>query len=59
MDTQGTEFVITRDEIRAIADETGLTPNVVEKDYVLGWLLAAVNANDIFQIPGFLKAEPA
>lgn len=47
MDTQGTEFVITKDEILAVADETGLTPNVVEKDYVLGWLLAAVNANDI------------
>jgi len=34
--------VINKDEIIAIADETGLTPNVVEKDHVLGWLLAAV-----------------
>jgi len=37
--------MISKDEIIAVADETGLTPNVVEKDYVLGWLLAAVNAN--------------
>lgn len=40
--------MITRDEIIATADETGLTPVVVEKDYVLGWLLAAINANDAF-----------
>ncbi|MFV2056736.1 MAG: nucleotidyl transferase AbiEii/AbiGii toxin family protein [Thiohalomonadales bacterium] len=38
--------MINKDEIIAVADETGLTPNVVEKDYVLGWLLAAVNVND-------------
>ncbi|PCJ41092.1 MAG: hypothetical protein COA71_08570 [SAR86 cluster bacterium] len=37
--------MINRDEILTVADETGLTPNVVEKDFVLGWLLAAVNAN--------------
>jgi predicted nucleotidyltransferase component of viral defense system len=29
-----------------LAGETGLRPNVVEKDYVLGWLLAAINANE-------------
>ncbi len=40
--------MITREEIIAVADETGLTPPVVEKDYVLGWLLAAVNAHDVF-----------
>ncbi|WP_101756629.1 nucleotidyl transferase AbiEii/AbiGii toxin family protein [Oceanicoccus sp. KOV_DT_Chl] len=39
--------MITKDEIVSVADETGLTPHVVEKDYVLGWLLAAVNANDV------------
>lgn len=39
--------MITKDEIRRIAGETGLRPDVVEKDYVLGWLLAAVNANAI------------
>lgn len=37
--------MITKDEILSVADETGLTPRVVEKDYVLGWLLAAINAN--------------
>lgn len=37
--------MITKDEILRVADETGLTPRVVEKDYVLGWLLAAVDAN--------------
>ena len=39
--------MIDKDEIMAVADETGLTPNVVEKDYVLGWLLAAVNGNPV------------
>ena len=37
--------MISKDEIITVADETGLTPNVVEKDYVLGWLLAAINEN--------------
>ena len=37
--------MIGKDEIIAVADETGLTPRIVEKDYVLGWLLGAVNAN--------------
>ncbi len=31
----------------AIAGETGLMPIVVEKDYVLGWLLAAINRNSV------------
>ena len=39
--------MISKDEIISMADETGLTPNVVEKDYVLGWLLAAVNMNPV------------
>ena len=38
--------MITRDEMLGVADETGLTPSVVEKDYVLGWLLAAIHEND-------------
>ena len=38
--------MINKDEILTVANETGLTPMVVEKDYVLGWLLSAVNAND-------------
>ncbi len=40
--------MITKDEILRVADETGLTPHVVEKDYVLGWLLAAVHAHSPF-----------
>ncbi len=39
--------MISKDEILAFADDTGLTPNVIEKDYVLGWLLAAVNNNSV------------
>ena len=37
--------MIGKDEILSVADETGLTPAVVEKDYVLGWLLAAIHQN--------------
>ena len=32
--------MIDRQEIMEFAREFGLAPNVVEKDYVLGWLLA-------------------
>ncbi len=34
--------MIGRDEIMTIADQIGLRPQVVEKDYVLGWLLAGI-----------------
>lgn len=37
--------MISKDEILSVADETGLLPSVVEKDYVLGWLLAAIHQN--------------
>ena len=47
--------MISRDEIIAVADETGLTPNVAEKDYVLGWLLAAIDANTILSHSWFFK----
>lgn len=40
--------MISKDEILSVADETGLTPSVVEKDYVLGWLLAAIHQNAVF-----------
>lgn len=40
--------MISKDEILSVADETGLTSAVVEKDYVLGWLLAAINQNEEF-----------
>jgi len=34
--------VIDRRELLAVAANLGLLPNVVEKDYVLGWLLAGI-----------------
>jgi predicted nucleotidyltransferase component of viral defense system len=34
--------VIERREILDVAGELGLQPQVVEKDYVLGWLLAGI-----------------
>jgi len=36
--------MIGRQEILDFAADFGLDPNVVEKDYVLGWLLAAIGA---------------
>jgi predicted nucleotidyltransferase component of viral defense system len=47
--------VITKDEIITVANETGLTPNVVEKDYVLGWLLAAIDANPVLSASWVFK----
>lgn len=40
--------MISKEEILSVADETGLTPSVVEKDYVLGWMLAAIHQNAAF-----------
>lgn len=37
--------MIDRREILESASSLGLLPNVVEKDYVLGWLLAGINAH--------------
>jgi predicted nucleotidyltransferase component of viral defense system len=34
--------VIDKREILAVAQQTSLTPHVVEKDYVLGWILAGI-----------------
>jgi len=34
--------MIDRRELLAAAGNLGLLPNVVEKDYVLGWLLAGI-----------------
>lgn len=38
--------MIDRREILDIANQTSLTPHVVEKDYVLGWLLAGIYAHE-------------
>ena len=37
--------MIDKREILEAASALGLLPNVVEKDYVLGWLLAGINAH--------------
>ena len=37
--------MIGKPEILETASALGLLPNVIEKDYVLGWLLAGINAN--------------
>lgn len=39
---QGNESMIGRQEILEFAREVGLDSNVVEKDYVLGWMLAGI-----------------
>ena len=38
--------MIEKRELLRISQETSLEPHVVEKDYVLGWVLAAINAHD-------------
>lgn len=38
--------MIDRSEILAVASDLSLTPEVIEKDYVLGWLLAAIYAHE-------------
>jgi predicted nucleotidyltransferase component of viral defense system len=42
----GGSGVIDKREILAIAQQTSLTPHVVEKDYVLGWMLAGINEHE-------------
>ncbi|MES9837687.1 MAG: hypothetical protein AB2637_02945 [Candidatus Thiodiazotropha sp.] len=37
--------MIDRQEVMDFAREFGLTPQVVEKDYTLGWLLAGIAAH--------------
>ena len=44
MDTEGVA-VIKRQEILDFADRFRLRPDTVEKDYVLGWVLAAISAD--------------
>lgn len=38
--------MIEKREILAIAQQTSLTPHVVEKDYVLGWMLAGIYGHE-------------
>src|SRR5258708_11019170 len=41
--------MIDRREILEAASSFSLLPNIVEKDYVLGWMLAGINAHDELQ----------
>ena len=34
--------MIDPSEIHEVASETGLSPYVIEKDYVIGWVLAGI-----------------
>ena len=38
--------MIPKIEILKIAKEKGLLPGVIEKDYLLGWLLAGISKNN-------------
>ena len=38
--------MIDKREILETASSLSLLPNVVEKDYVLGWMLAGINAHE-------------
>jgi predicted nucleotidyltransferase component of viral defense system len=38
--------MVLKQEILRIATHTGLSAHVVEKDYVLGWLLAGINLHE-------------
>src|SRR5262249_295953 len=38
--------MIEKRELLAIAQQTSLTPHVVEKDYVLGWMLAGIYGHE-------------
>ena len=39
------DFMIDKRDILEAASTLGLLPNVIEKDYVLGWVLAGINAH--------------
>ncbi len=39
--------MIQKPEILAVSNEKSLRPDVVEKDYILGWLLAGISAHSL------------
>lgn len=45
-DTERYEIMITKDEIKQIAHSHSLKDVTVEKDYVLGWVLAAIGSSN-------------
>ena len=51
--------MIDRREILEAASSFSLLPSIVEKDYVLGWMLAGINAHDELLVKaGYSRAEP-
>jgi hypothetical protein len=50
--------VIGKREILNFSKELGLTPNVVEKDYVLGWLLTGIAHHPELAQAGYSKVAP-
>ena len=42
--------MIDRSEILAVASDLSLTPDVIEKDYVLGWLLAGIYSHAYLRV---------
>jgi hypothetical protein len=50
--------MIDRREILEAASAFSLLPNIVEKDYVLGWMLAGIMRMTNFVKAGYSKAEP-
>src|SRR5258708_37278716 len=38
--------MIEKREVLAISQQTSLTPHIVEKDYVLGWMLAVIYGHE-------------
>ncbi len=51
--------MIDKSEIMAFSRELGLRANVVEKDYVLGWVLAGIFNHDRINKDWSLRGEPA
>ena len=43
--------MIDRSEILRLANETGLEARVVEKDYVLGWMLSGIFRDPLDETP--------
>jgi hypothetical protein len=50
--------MIDKREILEAASSFSLLPNVVEKDYVLGWMLAGINAHEELAESWVFRAAP-
>ena len=44
--------MIDRGEILELAGSLGLLPSIVEKDYLLGWILAGIDAHPELRLSG-------